>query len=266
LKGNRVVVRNFYGRLSVCDDYELGGEYAVRKLLHGVINHGHQPLDKRLSRTPASYFCQDSGIDLAMHAGKPGGPRKIGILGLGCGTLLADGRAGDVFRIYEINPLVVKLARSEFTYLHDTPAKVEIVMGDGRLSLEREPSQQFDLLVMDAFSGDSVPVHLVSHEAFQIYFRHLKPEGILAVNISNRYLDLRPVIASAAAALGKTALVFDYMPTEEDLLCLPCTWALVVDPAMPARLPILASGEVLRAKPGFREWTDDFSDMHRVLR
>ena len=125
-------------------------------------------------------------------------PHKIGILGLGCGTLAAYGMPSDIIRIYEINPLVVHIAQTQFTYLKDTAARKEIVMGDGRLSLEREPSQQFDLLVMDAFSGDSVPVHLVTREAFRTYFRHLKPGGILAVNITNRYLDLTPVMERAA--------------------------------------------------------------------
>src|SRR5213078_3014628 len=132
-----------------------------------------------------------------------GAPRRVGVLGLGCGTLAAYGRTGDTFRIYEINPLVLQLASAEFSFLRDTPAKVETVLGDGRLSLEREPSQQFDVLVMDAFSGDSVPVHLITREAFEIYFRHLKPGGILAVNITNRYLNLEPVMERAANAFDK---------------------------------------------------------------
>ena len=160
LAGYRLARRNFYGQLRVEDAMGDEDNFTHRKLLHGVINHGEQILDARYRREPISYFCHGTGIAYAMLAGKPGVPRRIGILGLGCGTLAAYGRSGDTIRIYEINPLVLEIARSEFTYLGDTPAHVETVLGDGRLSLEREPSQQFDVLVMDAFSGDSVPVHL----------------------------------------------------------------------------------------------------------
>jgi SAM-dependent methyltransferase len=266
LKGARVVARNFYGRLTVQDDNGVVEDQAVRKLLHGVIDHGHQPLAPELRRQPSSYFCPESGIGVAMHA-KSGGPRRVGILGLGCGTLMAYGRAGDVFRVYEINPLVVRLASTEFTYWQDSRATVQLVMGDGRLSLEREPSQQFDLLVMDAFSGDSVPVHLITTEAFRTYFRHLKPDGILAVNISNRYLDLKPVMERAATALGKAAMAYEYYADEdENYLCYDCTWALIFDPAVRRRYPVLGAGTVLPPNPGFRPWTDDFSDMRRIIR
>ena len=201
-----------------------------------------------------------------MRSRPAGVPQKVGILGLGCGTLLAYARRGDTYRIYEINPLVLDLARSEFTYLRDAPAKVEIAMGDGRLSLEREPSQQFDVLVMDAFSGDSVPVHLLTREAFAIYFRHLKPDGVLAVNISNRHLNFKPVVESAANDFGKIAVVFEYEPEEDELLCYACSWALIMDRGTRDLLPGLHSGQVLRADSRFREWTDDYSNMHRILR
>ena len=156
-----------------------------------------------------------------------GRPRRIGILGLGCGNLVAYGRRGDVLRLYEINPQVLALAQSEFSFLRDTPAVVETVLGDGRLSLEREPDQQFDILVMDAFSGDSVPVHLITREAFQLYRRHLKPGGILAVNVSNRYLDLRPVMERAASELGWKALYFSFVPESEDTICNSVSWVLL---------------------------------------
>jgi spermidine synthase len=196
-----------------------------------------------------------------------GPPRRIGILGLGCGTLAAYGRPGDTLRIYEINPLVLDIARREFTYLRDTPARVEVALGDGRLLLESEPSQQFDLLVMDAFSGDSVPVHLITREAFRTYFRHLKPGGIVAVNITNTYLDLEPVVERAAAALGKVALVYDYTPDPNDFLCFSCSWTLIMDRATVAAHPDLQhEGKVLRQERPFRAWTDDFSNMFGILR
>ena len=172
----------------------------------------------------------------------------------------------DLFRIYEINPLVLDLARTEFTYLKDTPAKIEVALGDGRLTLDREPGQRFDLLVMDAFSGDSVPVHLITREAFQTYFRHLKPGGILALNISNRYLNLEPVMERAAAYFGKVGLVFDYTPiNSDDFLCNASSWVLLLDRNKPLA-ESLKSGRVLGARPEFRMWTDDFSNMFSILK
>jgi spermidine synthase len=202
-----------------------------------------------------------------MLAGKPGVPRRIGILGLGCGTLAAYGRSGDTIRIYEINPLVLEIARSQFTYLGDTPAHVETVLGDGRLSLEREPSQQFDVLVMDAFSGDSVPVHLITREAFQTYLRHLKPGGILAVNVSNKHLDLRPVVERGATAVGRIALYYSYESSEEDTFCKSADWVLIAEPGVRQTQPALyAGGQELKPYTGFRAWTDDFSNMFRILK
>jgi hypothetical protein len=172
--GYRVVTRNFYGQLRVYDTADPSEDPdAARELVHGTVNHGEQALRPEFRREPITYFCPNSGIGRAMKA-QQGAPRRIGILGLGCGTLAAYGRAGDTLRIYEINPLVLDLAHSQFSFLDDTSAAVEVSLGDGRLSLDNEPSQQFDMLVMDAFSGDSVPVHLITREAFQTYFRHLK--------------------------------------------------------------------------------------------
>jgi spermidine synthase len=196
-----------------------------------------------------------------------GHARRIGILGLGCGTLAAYGRPGDTIRIYEINPLVLEIANRDFTYLRDTPAKVEVAMGDGRLSLESEPAQQFDILVMDAFSGDSVPVHLITREAFRTYFRHLKPDGILAVNITNTYLDLEPVMERAAAAVDKVAYAYDYEVDSFDDLCFSCSWALIMDRRTWEAQPTLqANAKLLRPVRKFRAWTDDFSNMFGILK
>jgi hypothetical protein len=259
-----IVARNFYGRLSVYDD-STGQDDSARHLLHGVIDHGIQPLEPAYRRMPVSYFCPGSGVGVAMRSLPEGLPHKVGVLGLGCGTLAAYTMPGDTLRIYEINPLVVRIAREQFTYLKDTAARTDIILGDGRLSLEREPGQQFDLLVMDAFSGDSVPVHLVTREAFQTYFRHMKPGGILAVNITNRYLDMRPVIERAASAFGKIAMVFDY-ESEDEFLCYGSSWALIMEPATRNRIRQRDDGEVLKAHANFREWTDDFSNMQRILK
>jgi spermidine synthase len=140
-------------------------------------------------------------------------------------------------------------------------------MGDGRLVLDSEPSQQFDLLVMDAFSGDSVPVHLITREAFQTYFRHLKPRGMLAVNISNTYLNLEPVMERAASAFGKVALTYHYEPPDEDFLCFSCSWTLIMDRATAAAHPELQrDAKELRPEMPFRIWTDDFSNMYSILK
>ena len=268
VSGYRVVARNFYGLLRVYDEGDPRlDQDAARKLLHGVINHGQQMLRPEYRRQPVTYFCPQSGIGLAMRA-LEGKPRRIGILGLGCGTLAAYGRAGDTIRIYEINPLVLDIARRDFTYLSDTPARVEIAEGDGRLAIESEPANhEFDLLVMDAFSGDSVPVHLITREAFETYFRHLKPNGILAVNISNTYLNLEPVMERAAHALGKVGLVYRFTPADDDFLCFSCSWALLMDrPAAEAHPELRASGKELRPDRPFRIWTDDFSNLYSILK
>jgi SAM-dependent methyltransferase len=266
VKPYRYVSRNFYAQLRVRDDGDPKTDRdARRKLIHGTINHGQQMLRAEYSRLPVSYFCPQSGIGRAMSA-LEGSPRRIGILGLGCGTLAAYGRPGDTIRIYEINPQVIQIARSQFTYLQDTPARLELALGDARLVLESEPSQQFDVLVMDAFSGDSVPVHLITREAFRNYFRHLKPNGIVAVNVSNRYLNLQPVMAAAAAEFGKVALLYEYYADEEDFLCFDCTWVLIMDRNTAAAHPALEkAGALLKPRPGFRAWTDDFSNLFGIL-
>jgi hypothetical protein len=265
--GYRLAVRNFYGQLKVREDGDPDiDEFACLQLIHGTINHGEQFRREPYRHQPVTYFCPESGVGRAMRA-QQGHPRRIGMLGLGCGTLAAYGQAGDTLRIYEINPLVVELANREFTYLRDTPAKVEIAMGDGRLNLEAEPSQHFDILVMDAFSGDSVPVHLITREAFQTYFRHLKPDGILAVNITNNYLDLEPVMERAAAALDKVAYAYFFEGAPDDEVCFTCSWALIMDRRTWEAQPTLhEKAKLLRPVRKFRTWTDDFSNMLGILR
>lgn len=265
----RVVARNFYGQLRVYDsgDPRIDDD-AARVLVHGTINHGQQMLREEYRRLPVTYFCPDSGIGRAMRA-LEGRPRRIGILGLGCGTLAAYGRAGDTIRIYEINPLVLDIARREFTYLSDTPARVETAIGDGRLVIESEPANhEFDILVMDAFSGDSVPVHLITREALGLYFRHLKPDGILAVNISNKYLDLEPVMRRAAESLGKAGFIYHYAPAADDPLCFGCSWTLMMDAATARAHPDLVQHASAERNPrkSFRVWTDDFSNLYGILK
>jgi hypothetical protein len=265
--GYRLTERNFYGQLKIREDGDPAiDEFACLQLIHGTINHGEQFVREKLRNQPVTYFCPASGVGRAMRA-QAGHTRKIGILGLGCGTLAAYGQAGDTIRIYEINPLIVNLANTQFSYLKSCPAKIEIAMGDGRLNLDAEPSQQFDILVMDAFSGDSVPVHLITREAFRTYFRHLKPDGILVVNITNNYLDLRPVMERSASSVGKVAYAYDYESESDDGVCFSSSWALIMDSHTWDGLPSLHSeAQLLKRTPQFRDWTDDFSNMLGMLR
>jgi hypothetical protein len=263
--GYRVMQRNFYGQIRVRES-DANDDFGPRRtLLHGRIAHGEQTLDEAYSRLPSTYFCSGTGVGRALSNATA--PRRVGILGLGSGTLAVYGRQGDTFRIYEINPQVVEVARKEFTYLRDTAAKVETVLGDGRLMLEREPDQRFDVLVMDAFSGDSVPVHLITLEAFATYLRHMKPDGIVAVNISNKFLDLRPVMERAASRFGKVALAFDFISDGFDELCYDASWVLIMDETVyRAKAKQFAGGEALAPVPGFRPWTDGFSNMFHILK
>jgi hypothetical protein len=268
VEGYRLVARNFYGLLRVADEGNPAvDDDASRRLMHGLINHGQQMLRDEYRREPVTYFCPMSGIGRAMTALEGRGPRRIGILGLGCGTLAAYGRRGDTLRIYEINSLVLDIARHDFTYLSDSQAKVEVAMGDGRLVLEAEKPQGFDILVMDAFSGDAVPVHLLTEEAFELYRRHMKTNGILAVNISNRYLDLRPVMERAAARLNKVALAYEYNPGSGDAFCFDSTWVLMMDRStLEAHPELKEGGQELKSGKPFRMWTDDFSNMYSILK
>ena len=250
--------RNFYGSLKM---YEYGG---YRRMLHGQIIHGQQYVSDDLRRRPTTYFTPASGVGLAMLAKGEKGPLHVGVLGLGVGTLVAYGRAGDVYRLYEIDPLVIELAQEKFTYLSDTEAKLEIVLGDGRLQLEREPSQQFDVLVMDAFSGDSVPVHLLTLEAFAIYFKHLKTDGVLAMNVTNAFLDLVPVLKRAADHHGKNIRLLEH-PGDQDL-AFASRWVVITDSQDFFDQTSLQSMREVDAPQNFAAWRDDYSSLLAVLK
>jgi len=264
--GYRAVVRNFYSQTRVEDVMDT--EFGMRRvMLHGRINHGEQYLDEKLRRMPTAYFCERSGIGRVFRSLPTDRPRKLGVLGLGTGTLAVYGRPGDEMRIYEINEQVLDLARSEFTFLSDSPAKIMPILGDGRLMLEREPDQQFDVLAMDAFSGDSVPTHLATVEAIKVYLRHMRPDGYLVFNITNHYLDLRPVMAAAAAELGKVALAYQVKSVADNEMCRPSHFALIIDPARLETLPeLLRDFTRLEPRPGFKPWTDNFSNLLGILK
>lgn len=257
------VARNFYGALRVD---EVGDKRnRVRELLHGTITHGIQFLQPEFRHWPTSYYARNSGIGLTWYTLAPTGPLKMGIVGLGAGTLAAYGRGGDTLRFYDINPLVVKIAHEQFTYLADCPSHIDIVLGDARLSMANEPPQKFDILVIDAFSGDAIPVHLLTREAFQIYWRHLKPDGVLAVHVSNRYLDLAPIVALGNQNGGKQIWQVEN-GSDDAKEVFDSTYVLV------SGRPNFFSNSLFRGlltsidiSRHLHPWTDDYSNLWQVL-
>ena len=264
-RGARVLVRNFYGGLKVRDSGPDTRLDTVRSLTHGTINHGEEYLNPTRRDLPTTYYGPNTGVGVAIRDKQTHGPIRVGVIGLGTGTIAAYGRGGDYYRFYEINPLVPRLARTEFHFVGDSKARVDITMGDARLSLERQPPQNFDVLAVDAFSSDSIPVHLLTRQAMDLYFHHLKPDGILAVHISNRYLDLQPVLRVETRTTGKLARLVD---TEDDESqdVFGATWVLVVSPTAGFSQAILNASTGLNALRTVRLWTDDFSNLYQILK
>ncbi|MGH9558654.1 MAG: spermidine synthase, partial [Bryobacteraceae bacterium] len=265
-KGYRLAERNFYGVLHVRDN-KLGSGLPDRVLLYGTINHGEEVMTDQLRYAPISYYGPESGIGRAMRVLQDRGPVRAGVIGLGAGVLSTYGRAADRFRIYEINPLIENIAQTQFGYYPHSSADKRIMMGDARLTLERQESQQFDMLAVDAFSSDAIPIHLLTREALELYFRHLKPDGILALHVSNRYLDLVPVCARGAQDLGKAAMVVEDDGGAADYMS-ASTWVLVT--AHPAWFDndAFKDADIYPAKAprGFRAWTDDYSNLFEILK
>lgn len=255
-----IKARNFYGTVKVKDSGS--GESRMRQLTHGVIIHGRQFLSPSRQHWPTTYFGSAGGAGIAIAAGRFDGPQHVGIIGLGIGTMAAYCRPGDVYRFYEINPLVEQFAREHFTYLRDCPARKEIALGDARLVMEAEPPQQFDVLAVDAFSGDAVPVHLLTQEAFAIYFRELKPNGVLAVHVSNRYLDLVPVVKRAADTFHRVAYL-SASGSDEARGLKASTWVLI---GQREQLSRFASLRELPPAGGVRSWTDDYSSILGIMK
>lgn len=258
--GAEAAVRNFYGTLKVFAYPELG----FRSMLHGQIVHGRQFMAPGQAGLPTTYYSTDGGAGKALRIKANGGPLRVGVIGIGVGTLVSYGRQGDYYRLYDIDPLVIQVAHSHFSFLAGTAAATDIVLGDARLQLEREPAQRFDVLVVDAFSGDSVPIHLLTREAFAQYFRHLKPDGVLAVHITNRFLDLRPVVKTAADAFGKEIRLVEY-EGDSARLVYRSRWALISGERAFFAHPDLAGAKPVAAKNGFRPWRDDYSSLLSVL-
>ncbi len=258
------MMRNFYGALRI-QEFKIGLQLPYRSLVHGTIEHGAQYLSFPENRNPTTYYGRRSGVGLALRFCCDG-PKRVGVIGLGTGTLAAYGKPGDSFRFYEINSQVIAVANGWFTFLKQSPAKTEIILGDARLSLESEPSQQFDVLAVDAFSGDSIPVHLLTREAFAVYFRHLKPGGILAVHTSNTYLSLAPVVKLLAEDADYTTRLIS-SDEETSMMVSPADWVLVTRNIEFLNKPeTFAGSETITVPPHLRLWTDDYNNLFEILR
>jgi hypothetical protein len=275
------VSRNFYGALLVEEQFEKNPQYHRRIMVSGLTIHGIQYVSPARRREPTSYYGTESGVGLALRTyprkERPGGGDgivadrlRVGITGLGAGTLATYGQRGDVYRFYEINPDVIRLARDSglFTYLSDSEASVEVVPGDARMSMERElrdGSQSFDVLVLDAFSGDAIPAHLLTREAFEIYLRQLKPGGMMAINVSNRVLDLKPVLWRLAGAMNLSALLVQ--ARGDKITTSSSEWMLLTrDRSLLNRPEIARAGSARSGPMSAGIWTDDYHPLLALLK
>jgi spermidine synthase len=270
--------RNFFGVVTVKEDVatvtkegaesdDAESKESIREFVleNGRILHGRQAADPANRHWPTSYYGESSGVGRAICFLQKSGPVRVGAIGLGVGTLAAYAKPGDVFRFYEINPEVERMAKQYFTYLADCRGKWDIVLADARLSLESEPPQKFDLIVLDAFSGDAIPTHLLTREAFDVYQRHLVPGGVIAVHISNGYLRLAPVVRRLAENCGMRVSRIDDTGVESRLQSIS-SWALATrngaflkaNPSDP-----LDWGDDDRAAP---LWTDQYSNLFQILK
>ena len=259
-----LLVRNFYGSLRVVQSPHAGPEQ-TRTLYHGTIQHGAQFLWADKQRRPLTYYGRDSGVGIVLRECLPNAPRRVGVVGLGTGTLAAFGRPGDTFVFYELNPQVITIANSLFWFIRQSPAKVQIVEGDARLSLQRE-HEPFDLLVLDAFSGDAIPVHLLTRESLALYLRLLKPNGVIAFHVSNHYLALAPVVQQLAQQAGYPAvLVSNHADTDDNISA--ADWVLVTkNPAVLDNAAIRLHSSPIENRPGLRPWTDSFNNLIEIVR
>jgi len=265
--------RNFYGTLRVNESGH--GADRLRRLIHGVILHGSQLIDGSQRDTPTTYFGHSSGIGRTLESEQRAadGPLRIGSVGLGAGTLAVYPRAGDLFQVYELNPAVMEIAEHQFTFLKDCKGQVQLVLGDARLSLENAlargefaaPEQRFDVLSLDAFSGDAIPTHLLTREAFALYQQVIKPDGIIAFHLSNRYLDLPPVVGQIAHEAGFGAVLVADRPPVSGLNS-PSDWVLVTrDVGFLQRPEIASHGAAIKRRVG-RAWTDQYTNLFQILK
>jgi spermidine synthase len=230
-------------------------------LKHGHIIHGAQFVDPQKRRWPTTYYGEDSGAGVAIAFLHKSGPIRVGAVGLGTGTVASYAKPGDVFRFYEINPDVLKFAEERFAFLKDCQGKYEVVLGDARLSMDAEASQQFNLLIVDAFSGDAIPTHLLTREAFDVYRKHLAPGGIIAVHVSNTYLRLSPIVRQLANYCGMHAIQIEGQKND-DRLVYGNTWVLVT--ANEGFVAAHPNSEVPESAV-MPLWTDQYSNLFQIL-
>lgn len=263
--GNRILLRNFYATLQTHDttpDAVTGS--GTRVLIDGVIIHGEQYLEEPWRSRPVTYYGVNSGVGRVMDV-KRDGPRKVAVIGLGAGTMAAFGKQGDQYRFYEINPQIVWVAENEFSYLRDSKANISLALGDARLSLEREDSHNFDVMVIDAFSSDSVPMHLMSAEAMEVFLKHLAPDGVIVFNVTNRYLNLTPPIQRIAREYGLISTYISDEPT--DRIHYDSEFVLVSrDPAVMSDPRIASGATMVEDIPNLGVWTDNYNNLFRILR
>ncbi len=252
-------VRNFYGVLHV-SDAPMG-----TNLIHGRTIHGFQFSSPSLQPVPTSYYGKESGVGLALAHHSPDGGKRVGAVGLGVGTVATYGDQGDYFRFYEINPAVVELADEHFTFLKNSKAETEVILGDARISMEREPAQAFDVLVLDAFSSDSIPTHLLTKEAFGVYLRHMQANGVIAVHISNHHVDLEPVVRRLGSELGLQCAKID--SPEQPPHVTKATWILMTRNEQFLAVSAIKS-QVKSETPqsDFPLWTDQYNNVVQLLR
>ncbi|HTU26126.1 MAG TPA: fused MFS/spermidine synthase, partial [Pirellulales bacterium] len=261
--GNEVIrsARNFFGVVSVVDRDAGDPELHTMNFYSGRIVHGLQFFSPAKRHEPTAYYGRPSGVGVAFAelADRPN--LRVGAVGLGVGTIAAYARPGDEIRFYELNPEALNAAERHFSFLADCRGKYDVVLGDARLSLDREPPQRFDLLVLDAFSGDAVPAHLLTVEAFEIYQKHLRPDGIIAVHISNRYLDLRPVLAGLARKFGYRLCEIN-SPGDANLGQFAARWVLLER----GTGNVAAAGDSDKAAERTVLWTDEHSNLFDILK
>jgi spermidine synthase len=263
------ISRNFYGTLRVQSTGAVGQPNTSWRLMHGVIIHGEQYREDARRREATTYYAPTSGIGRTitlLRDASPGQPQRVGLIGLGVGTLATYGRAGDHYRIYELNPAVLDLAKRRFSYLSDSPAEIVTPLGDARLVLEREAPQKLDVLAVDAFSSDSIPVHLITREAITAYRRHVHDGGAIVFHISNRYLELTGVVRQLADHIGWTAMrVVDEPPKDTDGY--HSDWIVVTrNPALIQSLREQANAREASADTRLKPWTDDYNNLFQVLK
>ena len=260
------LMRNFYGTLRVRETHLPPQSDTDRQLLNGTIEHGAEWFAPQYRGQPLTYYAPASGLGLAMRLCCGTGPKRVGVIGLGTGTIAAYGNAGDVIRFYEINPLVERLARHWFTFLHDSPAQTDVVLGDARLSLAAETPQHFKVIAVDAFSGDAIPVHLLTREALALYRRHLQPDGVIAFHVSNLYIDLEPVVAAIARDAGLHTLSVHSHGDEQNGFYF-ADWILVsANQAFLSQPEIFNNSSPTPLRAGVRMWTDNYSAVFPLLK